>query len=180
MQDDAGIVSALSFSNTETVDPYSDGESEENVDALTTLWRRLRAEAERAAASPSERLLDDALLLLNAPSSSAQRQRQARDHKRKSLVCKPHARFAQVPCSHGLVEAERSAASPSERLLDDALLLLLLLNAPGSSVQRQRQASGATRRPAAAGLATRLQTMHIAVFPDETVLWTSISYWVLY
>ncbi len=53
-----------------------DGESEENVDALTTLWRRLRAEAERAAASPDERLLDDVLLLQNAPMSSEERKRQ--------------------------------------------------------------------------------------------------------
>ena len=55
-----------------------DGESEENVDALTTLWRRLRAEAERAAASPVERLLDDVLLLQNAPMSSEERKRQVR------------------------------------------------------------------------------------------------------
>lgn len=55
-----------------------DGESEENVDALTTLWRRLRAEAERAAASPVERLLDDVLLLWNAPMSSEERKRQVR------------------------------------------------------------------------------------------------------
>jgi hypothetical protein len=53
-----------------------DGESEENVDALTTLWRRLRAEAERAAALPAERLLDEALLLLGAPMNSEQRRRQ--------------------------------------------------------------------------------------------------------
>jgi hypothetical protein len=46
------------------------------VDALTTLWRRLRAEAERAAASPVERLLDDVLLLQGAPMSSEERKRQ--------------------------------------------------------------------------------------------------------
>ena len=42
------------------------------------LWRRLRAEAERAAASPVERLLDDVLLLQNAPMSSEERKRQVR------------------------------------------------------------------------------------------------------
>ena len=48
------------------------------MDALATLWRRLRAEAERAAASPAERLLDDVLQLLEAPGSSDARKREVR------------------------------------------------------------------------------------------------------
>lgn len=44
------------------------------MSALRLLWRRLRAEAERTAATPSERLLDDALQLLGAPHHSQLRQ----------------------------------------------------------------------------------------------------------
>lgn len=55
------------------------------MDALATLWRRLRAEAERSAASPSERLLDDVLLLLNAPGSSEQRKKQVQMQAHESF-----------------------------------------------------------------------------------------------
>lgn len=49
-------------------------EAPKAVSALRLLWRRLRAEAERTAATPSERLLDDALQLLGAPHHSQLRQ----------------------------------------------------------------------------------------------------------
>ena len=49
------------------------GEPDSAVEGLVTLWRRLRAALERRLASPTERLLDDCLQLLEAPAPSEER-----------------------------------------------------------------------------------------------------------
>lgn len=56
------------FGRVEAAHKY--GEDEAVVGALLALWRRLRAEVERGQASPTERLLDEALQILTNPSSS--------------------------------------------------------------------------------------------------------------
>ena len=59
------------------------------IDAMRALLQRLRIEAQRVAASPAERLLDDALQIL---AGSAQMDYQARKQVSSGL------RYTSIPC----------------------------------------------------------------------------------
>ena len=128
------------------------------MDALTMLWRRLRAEAERAAASPAERLLDDVLLLQSAPMSSEERKRQVNSgagvrcgmgmllhvgiEMKTSVQSTKSRRRCQGPCasdvsSHALQDGESRLAAAFKPLGNRAVDVFAMAEALS-----QRESSG--------------------------------------